>query len=62
MQFLELIWNLYLDGYTLDYWVTVVWMVGINLVILQVPLIRYWDWRDARDIERRVHLQDRMES
>ena len=60
MQFLELIWYIYLDGYAFDHWVSVVWMVAINLAILQVPLIKWMDWRDWKNIERRVHLERRM--
>lgn len=62
MQFLELIWNIYLDGYTFDHWFSIVWMVAINTTFVLHPYLWWVQRKDMKDLHKRVHLRNRMMS
>ena len=52
--FLELLWEIWLIGWTFEYWWASVWTIATTVTVPMVALIKYLNWKEYHDIMRRV--------
>ena len=48
MEILNLFWLLWLDGWTGEHWVSVVWTVSTTAMPVLYGVIAYFRWQDRR--------------
>ena len=53
MQFLEILWQIYLHGWTFEHWhITAFWTVPLTIAPFGYAAIAYWHWQDGAAIRR----------
>ena len=51
---LELMWLVWLDGWTGEHWVSVVWTCATTSMPILIGIIQYMDWMDRRRMRARL--------